>query len=161
MNQLFKKSLFEFEDISSIESFSGTNRWLSNFWPCEVYLDELKFRSVEAGYVAAKTTDIDVRKYVQSLDSSGKCKAFGKTMTIRSDWKKVKLSVMENLLRQKFSQGTELAEKLLETYPKELIECNTWNDTFWGVCNNVGKNHLGKLLMKIRRELRVKGAKNV
>ena len=154
MNQ--SNSLFEFEEKSSIGSFSGKNRWLSNFWPCEVYLDELKFRSVEAGYVAAKTTDLDVRKYVQSLDSSGKCKAFGKIMTLRSDWKEIRLSIMENLLRQKFSQGTDLAEKLLETYPKELIEGNTWNDTFWGVCNNVGKNHLGKLLMKIRRELRVK-----
>lgn len=67
-----KKSLFEFVENGSVESFSGTNRWLSNFWPCDVYLDDLKFRSVEAAYVAAKTTDIDVRKYVQSLDSSTK-----------------------------------------------------------------------------------------
>lgn len=93
---------------------------------------------------------------MKEYHTSGKCKAFGKTMTIRSDWKQIKLKVMENLLRQKFSQGTELSQKLLETYPKELIEGNTWNDTFWGVCNNVGKNNLGKLLMKIRRELRAK-----
>jgi predicted NAD-dependent protein-ADP-ribosyltransferase YbiA (DUF1768 family) len=32
----------------------------------------------------------------------------------------------------------------------ELIEGNWWGDTYWGVCNGVGENHLGKLLMKIR-----------
>lgn len=35
----------------------------------------------------------------------------------------------------------------------ELIEGNTWNDTFWGVCNGEGENNLGKLLMKVRTNL--------
>ena len=36
----------------------------------------------------------------------------------------------------------------------ELIEGNVWNDTFWGVCNGKGHNHLGKILMKVRDEIR-------
>ena len=37
-----------------------------------------------------------------------------------------------------------------------LEEGNTWNDTFWGVHlkNGQGQNHLGRILMKIRTELR-------
>jgi predicted NAD-dependent protein-ADP-ribosyltransferase YbiA (DUF1768 family) len=85
---------------------------------------------------------------------SGKCKAFGKTIILRPDWNDVKLKIMENLLRQKFKKGSELGDKLVETFPKILIEGNTWNDTFWGICNSVGKNHLGKLLMKIRRDIK-------
>ncbi len=149
-----KNSLFEYEDFGSIESFSGANRFLSNFWPCEVEFEGMIFRSVEAGYVASKTLDLEIRKQVQQLDTSGKCKAFGKTIILRPDWKDVKLKVMEHLLRQKFKKGSELGDKLVETFPKILIEGNTWNDTFWGICNNEGKNHLGKLLMKIRKDIK-------
>jgi predicted NAD-dependent protein-ADP-ribosyltransferase YbiA (DUF1768 family) len=42
---------------------------------------------------------------------------------------------------------------LKATGDEELVEGNWWNDTFWGVCNGVGENNLGKLLMKIRAEL--------
>lgn len=61
---------------------------------------------------------------------------------------------MEELLRIKFS-GIDpfLTRALLETGDAELIEGNTWNDTFWGVCNGEGENNLGRLLMKVREEL--------
>lgn len=59
---------------------------------------------------------------------------------------------MEDLLRQKFSK-TPLRRLLLATGEAELIEGNTWGDTYWGVCHGVGQNHLGCLLMKIRGEL--------
>jgi hypothetical protein len=42
---------------------------------------------------------------------------------------------------------------LLLTGDEELIEGNFWGDVFWGVCNGVGKNHLGKILMEVRSEL--------
>ncbi len=42
-------------------------------------------------------------------------------------------------------------KKLLS--PEELVEGNWWNDTFWGVCNGEGQNNLGKILMKIRKEI--------
>ena len=60
---------------------------------------------------------------------------------------------MEFLLRQKFSdQNKVLKEKLLATGEAEIVEGNDWDDTFFGVCNGVGENQLGKLLMKIRDE---------
>ena len=59
---------------------------------------------------------------------------------------------MEDLLRQKFNQEP-YKELLLRTKDYELIEGNTWNDRFWGVCNGTGRNMFGELLMKIRDEL--------
>ena len=47
----------------------------------------------------------------------------------------------------------ELRTKLADTEDEELIEGNTWNDTYWGVCRGVGENHLGKLLMEVREML--------
>jgi predicted NAD-dependent protein-ADP-ribosyltransferase YbiA (DUF1768 family) len=39
---------------------------------------------------------------------------------------------MFELVLEKFKQNLELKQKLLETGNQELIEGNTWNDTFWG-----------------------------
>jgi predicted NAD-dependent protein-ADP-ribosyltransferase YbiA (DUF1768 family) len=61
---------------------------------------------------------------------------------------------MEELVRRKFADP-ELAEKLLATGDEELVEGNTWNDRFWGVCRGEGRNELGKILMRVRAELRV------
>jgi len=63
------------------------------------------------------------------------------------------MQMMEELLRLKF-ESPELRKLLLETGEHELIEGNNWGDRFWGVVDGVGDNHLGKLLMKIRAELR-------
>ena len=58
---------------------------------------------------------------------------------------------MENLLWQKF-ENPVLRKMLDATKPRELIEGNVWKDSFWGVYNGKGENHLGKLLMLIRSE---------
>jgi DNA-binding NtrC family response regulator len=61
---------------------------------------------------------------------------------------------MEELLMIKFG-GKEplLTRALLATGEAALIEGNSWNDTFWGVYNGSGENHLGRLLVKVREEL--------
>ena len=43
---------------------------------------------------------------------------------------------------------------LIKTGDQELIEGNYWNDTYWGVCKGVGQNKLGKILMRVREELK-------
>ena len=76
----------------------------------------------------------------------------GRKVNLRKDWEDVKIQVMENGLRLKFQDPT-LRKKLLATEDEELVEGNPWGDRYWGVCNGSGKNKLGKLLMKIRKEL--------
>ena len=58
---------------------------------------------------------------------------------------------MESLVREKFTDPM-LRLQLMATGSEELVEGNTWSDTFWGVCNGEGGNHLGKILMKVRAE---------
>ena len=45
---------------------------------------------------------------------------------------------------------------LIETGNAELLEGNTWGDTHFGVCSKtgVGENVLGKILMRVREELK-------
>jgi hypothetical protein len=68
------------------------------------------------------------------------------------DWEHIKEHAMMFLLRQKFADPL-LRYQLLKTEPSELVEGNYWNDTYWGVCDGVGQNRLGQLLMILRREL--------
>jgi hypothetical protein len=136
--------------MRAILEFKDEFRWLSNFWPCKVIFEGLEFNSVEAAYVAAKTKDINLREVIRRLKTAGECKRFGRSIDLRHDWNDVRLEVMTNLIRQKFASGGELADKLVSTGRAEIIEGNSWNDTFWGVCRGRGENNLGKIIMMVR-----------
>lgn len=82
----------------------------------------------------------------------GKPIELGGRITVREDWNIVRLTLMEQFTREKFGTNHELRERLIETRGSLLIESNTWNDTFWGICNGVGENNLGKIIMKVRDE---------
>lgn len=60
---------------------------------------------------------------------------------------------MVDIVRAKFTQNKELAKRLKATGDKTLIEGNYWHDTYWGVCEGVGENYLGKILMNLRSEI--------
>jgi ribA/ribD-fused uncharacterized protein len=135
-----------------IESFKGYFRFLSNFWLAEVEFEETTYPCVENAYQAAKTLDLETRKLFLGL-TPGQAKAKGRSLEIRPDWESIKIPVMTQLVRSKF-QHPILKKQLLDTGDFELIEGNTWGDTFWGVCNGKGENNLGKILMKIREEYR-------
>lgn len=137
---------------NTINSFTGDHKFLSNFYPCKVELDGVEYPSVEHAYQAAKTLDKDERKafHKRPLPTAGESKKLGRKLKLRPDWESVKLQVMENLLVQKFADD-HLKGLLQETGDATLIEGNYWGDNFWGVDKKKGgKNHLGKLLMKIR-----------
>lgn len=138
----------------TISSFQGDHSFLSNFWPCVVALDSVEYPSVEHAYVAAKTLDPQVRLKARTCRTPGDVKRLGRKISLRTDWNEIKLSVMSELLDQKFGRHPDLRKRLLATGDRQLIEGNTWGDTFWGVCNGVGENHLGKLLMKTREKFK-------
>jgi N-glycosidase YbiA len=136
-----------------IDSFQGKHRWLSNFWPAQVAYDGQIYPTVEHAYVASKTLDLSMRGVVCSTTSPGHVKRLGKNLVLRPNWENLKYSIMEYLVTQKFYNHKDLREMLLSTGDMELVEGNGWGDTYWGVCNGVGQNHLGKILMKVRKEL--------
>jgi ribA/ribD-fused uncharacterized protein len=136
-----------------IIAFQGAYRFLSNFWPCRVKWGTEYYRSVEHAYQAAKTSSPLEQVKVRDCVTAGDAKRMGRKVTVRDDWDLDKLAVMLDLVRQKF-QDPMLQRQLLSTGDTELIEGNYWHDTFWGVCNGRGENHLGKILMKVRSEIR-------
>jgi len=159
-----------------IYEFQGEHRFLSNFWPARVTLDNAEYPTVEHAYQAAKFTadqaggttgrwgihpgtPFTIRQLIQAARSPGLAKTYGKMWPPRAGWEEVKLVVMEVLVRQKFTgpdaqpEGQNLAALLRGTGDAELVERNEWGDRFWGVYHGRGENHLGKILMKVRKEI--------
>ena len=72
---------------------------------------------------------------------------------LRTDWEAVKLDVMLEALRAKFTQHADLRELLLGTGNALLIEHRA-RDNYWGDGpDGGGANMLGTLLMRVRDEL--------
>ena len=134
--------------MSDILEFQGEFRWLSNFWPAPVSFENAVFPSVEHAYQAAKFTALIDRATILSM-TAGQAKRFARTAKLPTWWEHKKTHIMFQLCWQKF-QHKELQNKLIKTAPFLLVEGNTWNDTFWGVCKGKGSNVLGSLLMSIR-----------
>ncbi len=138
-------------DELQILGFFNQFRFLSNYHICDIEYEGLKYSSSEAAYQAAKSTDNEVRSKFTSLYPP-ESKKFGYQIELRSDWANVKDGIMDDILKIKFS-NEELRALLLSTGSKHLEETNYWNDTYWGVCDGVGENKLGKALMNLRSTL--------
>jgi len=139
-----------------IEKFSGKYRFLSNFYRASVIYEGIQYPSVEHAYQAAKTLSETERKFIKKLRKPVEAKRAGKKVRLRANWESIKKQVMEELVRDKFTRHAHLKVALLKTGDVELQEGNTWNDYFWGVDLKTkhGQNNLGKILMKVRDELR-------
>lgn len=138
-----------------IDSFKGKYAFLSNFYPAMIVYKDQVYPTVEHAYQAAKTSDASWMHRIQHCETAAAAKHLGRRAPIRYDWEFVKVGIMLDLLRLKFQPGHPdlLAVQLAGTNPHELVEGNTWGDTFWGVCDGKGENHLGKLLMMVRGEV--------
>ena len=81
-----------------------------------------------------------------------KAKAHAQKVSARSDWSDVQSALAEEILRAKFTQNPDLAQKRQETCSSVLIFGATHKNLFWGkdLYSDCGENQLGKLLMKIR-----------
>lgn len=144
--------------MNKIDKFDGTQyRFLSNFYMHPVEYEGILYPSSEHAYQAAKTLDPTLRQVIANMKTPGETKKAGRRLQLRDNWDSIKNGIMLDIVRIKF-QDPKLQLKLLATGNAELIEGNTWGDCWFGVCNGVGENHLGKILMKVRHEILMEAA---
>lgn len=149
--------LEEWEDLEEVESmineFKGQYYFLSNFYTAPVTWCGITYQNNEAAFQSAKVLDNSLREEFAVLDPAS-AKKMGRRVHLRDDWETVKYNVMYEICLAKFSQNENLKARLLETGDKHLEEGNTWGDKIWGTVNGEGENNLGKILMRVRAELR-------
>jgi len=155
---------------SPIVAFSGEHRFLSNFYEADIYYwDNQRFKSAEHAFQAQKCRpeDKESSRRIIHAKTPGEAKRLGRKVNLRADWEYFKLYAMLTIVRRKFD-NRGLGDMLLATGNRELIEGNDWHDNFWGWCGCVEQcggnlevgpypvptNHLGKILMIVRNELR-------
>ena len=136
---------------NAIAEFRGKYFFLSNFYSAPVIYLGQSFKNNEAAFQSAKCPERSCE--FQDLNPSD-AKRLGRRVHLREDWEEIKNDVMYDICKAKFSQNQKLAQLLIDTGDAELIEGNTWGDRVWGVCDGIGENRLGKILMRIRMEMK-------
>ena len=128
----------------------------SNFAPFGVAVDGVWWPTVEHYFQAQKFHDPDYREKIRRANRPKDAKALGMTrqLPLRPDWDDVKDGTMLGAVRTKFCTHAKLAQLLLSTGDRMIVE-NAPMDAYWG-CGPDGKglNKLGKILMSVREELR-------
>lgn len=135
-----------------INEFRNDYYFLSNFYPCDFVYKGITYKNSEAAFQAQKCLNEQEKKQFSFLNPS-QAKSLGRRVSLREDWEKVKDEIMFEVVLAKFSSSTYLKNKLLATKDEEIIEGNTWGDRYWGQVNGIGRNKLGKILMKVRHIL--------
>lgn len=138
--------------MNKIDKFYREYAFLSNFYQSPMEINGIIYPTNEHFFQATKMTNLNDHNVIVSCSSPGQAKRIARSLPKRPDWEKVRDNFMLFGLRMKF-QIPKLKEKLIETGDAELIEGNSWGDTYWGVCKGVGQNRLGGLLMQVRGEL--------
>lgn len=147
-------------------AFQTEHAYLSNFFPCPIKCNDIVFRSSEQlnQYErACFVKDFNSANEVLTAITPQNAKRATSRIQNSPDWDQVKLDKMKTIIDMKFNQNPVLKAEILKTGEVNLIEATV--DSFWGAglpLNSKklreghwrGHNHLGKLLMNYRYEVR-------
>lgn len=131
----------------------------SNFSSHPIRLDGQLWPTSEHYFQSQKFGDPVYRERIRTTRSPEIAARLGRSRKtpIRSEWEEIKDEVMYRAVLAKFQAHPKLNELLLSTGEEEIIE-KTTSDTYWGCgTDGTGKNMLGKILMRVRAELRGSG----
>lgn len=131
----------------------GEIDWMRNDYLSDITVGGITYPSVEHAYQAAKFSDTSVREEIADADDVRAARKLGREMPgIDPNWDVRKSTVMEQLVRAKFTQDTVLGERLAKTGSAAIIM--EGYDSFWGTGRDGdGDNQLGEILETVRSEI--------
>jgi N-glycosidase YbiA len=129
--------------------------YMSNYKRARFFVYDRWWDTVEHAYQAQKCADPKEYDAIHQAVKANDARLLGQKVQMREHWDDIhKDRVMEECVRAKFLQHKDLRDQLMATGEEELIE-DSPVDWYWGCgADGTGKNTLGKILMKIRKELR-------
>jgi len=131
----------------------------SNFSSHPIEIDGTLWSTVEHYYQAQKfvgSPDEAIIPLIQSATTPEAAAALGRCSNrqLRPEWDSVKTLLMRQAVFKKFMTHQEIRTILLFTGEEVLVE-DSPTDYFWGCgADKTGENHLGKILMSVRSEIR-------
>lgn len=130
--------------------------YLSNFWPAPISLKGVVWPTSEHYFQAQKFAGSAPEEAIRQVVSPMIAARMGRSRArpLRPDWDTVKEDIMLDALRAKFTQHPDLGERLRATGEASLVEYSR-RDAYWADGGDGhGLNRLGRLLMRVRDELR-------
>lgn len=128
----------------------------SNFAPFGIAADDVWWPTVEHYFQAQKFHDLSYREKIRKANKPKDAKALGLTrkIPIREDWERIKDEIMHGAVAKKFATHDGPRALLLSTGDAPIVE-NAPMDYYWGCgADGTGENKLGRILMRVRSELR-------
>lgn len=142
---------------------------LSTYYPCNITVYDVKYRSVQQMYQALKAKHFgDLTAYTMIMKSWSPRTQGEIGSTVENfnpeNWQKKSQEVMERAIKLKFEQNEKERKFLLDT-GKAILVFASQNQPYWGnglsmeaeentvPANWKGNNKLGAILMKVRDEL--------
>lgn len=145
-----------------VTSFRGHYFFLSNFYEgAPISFEGDTWPSSERLYQAMKCWGpkmAEDKEKIRQATSNKQAKHFGYKITLRPDWEVFKYHAMALIVDMKFRQNKEIRDTLMGTCRAFLLQENTHHDNVWGDCTcercagMIGENHLGRLLMRLRKQ---------
>lgn len=164
-----------------MKAFEGELAFLSNMYPAPISFfigeKEHNFASVEVAYQFMKgihtlkntdnptvtREDLERMKALTGKNAGYDAKRMARSLKLPRIPEGVSLPFMNKFVALKFLQHFDLATSLIATENTlpTIVEYNYWHDNFWGEClclkclsvDMERHNHLGKILMNVRRFL--------
>ncbi|MBV5259946.1 NADAR family protein [Synechococcus moorigangaii CMS01] len=131
----------------------------SNFSPHPILCEDCIWPTAEHFYQAHKflpSTHQSLIDKIRQVPTPELAAALGRDPQYpkRPDWEDIKQKVMWQALWTKFTTHADIAQILLATGDTIIVEKSPV-DYYWGCgADGSGQNHLGKLLMQVRAQLR-------
>ena len=129
----------------------------TNFFLAVVHIDNEDWLTTEHYYQAQKFVGTSLVRTIRLMERPREAFNMSRdprySHLCRSDWEEVKEDVMFKALQAKFTQHEHLKKLLLDTKDRVLVEHSPY-DSYWGDGGDgSGKNRLGELLMRLRKDL--------
>ena len=130
----------------------------TNFYSAPIEVDRKTWPTTEHYFQAQKFVGTPYEEQIRHLSRPRQAFDFTRDPKVsrwrRNDWESIKEDVMYKALLAKFTQHDYLRKMLLGTGERKLVEHSPY-DSYWGDGGDgTGRNRLGELLMRLRRELR-------
>lgn len=129
---------------------------LGTYAPFSFELEGKVWPTAEHYFQGMKFKDEARQEAIRTADSPVKARKLGRKRhkSFRSDWKRVRETVMTRGIYIRARTHNELAEALLDTGDQKIVE-NSNFDYFWGCGRDRrGGNAYGSVLMNVRAKLR-------
>jgi ribA/ribD-fused uncharacterized protein len=141
-------------DTIMIPKFEGEYSCFSNFYPRSVLYNGKRYKTKEHAFQCQKATNQKDFDFIFNAVTPYQAKKRSRTIKIKGNWKESRRWIMHDIVLAFFTEWSDLRKILLDSGDQELIEGNEYHDKYWGVCDGVGENWLGKILMLTRDELK-------